>query len=134
MELRVMETRRQQRDLGRSMRQLSGKTYSPVLSLTTTTMVPTVAEDETISYQPEYTVHVEKGAMERASLNEYSNRLHLTKDSPPMVPPLVHDLGYLSVGQACQAILERWYLYPTPGSRQIRRSVVIASILGLSTI
>eukprot|EP00978_Attheya_sp_CCMP212_P016413 scaffold42991_cov59-Attheya_sp.AAC.1 len=52
--------------------------------------------------------------MERASLNEYSNRLHLTKDSPPMVPPLVHNLGYLGVGQACQAILDGSYI-PPPG-------------------
>lgn len=113
-ELRSMETRRQMRDLGRSMRQLTDKTFTPVLSLTTTTMVEDVAPDGTITYHPEFALHTDKDPMERASLTEYSTRLHLTKDSPPMVPPLVQDIGYLGVGPACQDILDGTYK-PPPG-------------------
>ena len=113
-ELRVMETRRQQRSLGVSMRLLSGKVFQPVLSLSTKEMIPAVGPDNATTYQPEYTVHTEKEPIEQASLQEYSKRLNLTTQSPPMVPPLVQELGYLGVGPACTSILDGNYS-PPPG-------------------
>eukprot|EP00978_Attheya_sp_CCMP212_P023135 scaffold70166_cov59-Attheya_sp.AAC.7 len=89
-ELRVMETRQQQQELGRNIRKLS------------------------VTFHPEYTVHTDKGPMERASLNEYSRRLHMAKGSPLMVSPLVQEVSYLGVSTQSQQILEGTYTTP-PG-------------------
>ena len=111
-ELRVMESRREQRALGASMKKLSGKCYQPVLRLSTTDVVSTVHPDASVTTSPVTTYHTEKEHIETASLNEYEKRLNLTVQSPPMVAPLLQDLGYLGVGPGCQAILDGKYLPP----------------------
>eukprot|EP00978_Attheya_sp_CCMP212_P045453 scaffold347212_cov41-Attheya_sp.AAC.1 len=108
-------TRRQQRELGRSIRKLSGKGFHSLLSLTTTSQVPTVSANDTVTFHPEYTVHTDKGPMERASLNEYSRRLHMAKGSPLMVSPLVQEVGYLGVSTQSQQILDGTTYTPPPG-------------------
>jgi hypothetical protein len=113
-ELRVMESRREQRALGASMRKMSGKSYQPVLRVSTTEVVTTVNPDASISEGPVTTYHTDKEDIEQASLNEYEKRLNLTIQSPPMVSPLVDDLGYLGVLPACQNILDGTYVTP-PG-------------------
>eukprot|EP00978_Attheya_sp_CCMP212_P003448 scaffold7138_cov69-Attheya_sp.AAC.6 len=109
-----METRQQQQELGRSIRKLSGKGFHSLLSLATTSQVPTVSSNNTVTFHPEYTVHTDKGPMERASLNEYSRRLHMAKGSPLMVSPLVQEVGYLGVSTQSQQILDGTYI-PPPG-------------------
>jgi hypothetical protein len=111
-ELRKMESKRQQRQLGASMRSLSGKTFQPVLSLSETTEIPLVDTDGTIRYESSTSTHTDKEPMEKAALTEYEKRLNLTTSSPLMTPPLVHDVGYLGVGHSAQAILNGTYVPP----------------------
>ena len=112
-ELRIMESRRQQRALGSSMRTLSGKGFhQPLTSLTTETTESTTLPDGSRTWTPKLSVITEKVPMEKAALDEYSRRLHLTTTSPPMIPPLVTELGYLGIGPACKAILDGTYIPP----------------------
>ena len=112
-ELRVMESRREQRALSASMKRLSGKAYQPVLRLSTTNVVSIVNPDESITQTPVTTYYTEKEEIETASLNEYEKRLNLTVQSPPMTSPLLDDLGYLGVGPGSQSILDGTYCPPS---------------------
>jgi hypothetical protein len=55
--------------------------------------------------------------VERLIMENNSACFHLTKDTPPMMEPLLLELGYLANMEAAERILSRDYICP-PGTDQ----------------
>jgi hypothetical protein len=94
-----------QRDNARRMKHLRGKQCAGAV-----TKVGVCQGDDYFEYEDQATV-------ERLIMENNLARFHLTEDTPPMMEPLLLELGYLANTEAAERILAGNYVCP-PGTDQ----------------
>ena len=74
-----------------------------------------------------YREYSDRRWVKQAIMQNNSTRFHLTEDTPPLLDPLLSDLGYLSIMEASRQILVGTYVCPPPPPLVWTNSLKISS-------